>query len=210
MIKLILFDLGGVIYTSDRSESVKRFAALGLKDADSILNAYTQTGIFGDLEEGKITDKEFLEALKKDTGRDITWNDCRHAWLGYAADLPDRNIRILETLRQQGFRLALASNTNEFMMSWTCSNEFDGRGNSIKHYLDELYVSYKIGALKPSKHFFEYILDKENVKPEETLFVDDGPNNVNAAKSIGINTILAINGEDWTKDVLCMCAHTKI
>ena len=95
-------------------------------------------------------------------------------------------------------------------MSWTCSNEFDGRGNSIKHYLDELYVSYKIGALKPSKHFFEYILDKENVKPEETLFVDDGPNNVNAAKSIGINTILAINGEDWTKDVLCMCAHTKI
>ncbi len=210
MIKLILFDLGGVIYTSDRSESVKRFAALGLKDADSRLNAYTQTGIFGDLEEGKITDKEFLEALKKDTGRDITWNDCRDAWLGYAADLPDRNIRILETLRQQGFRLALASNTNEFMMSWTCSNEFDGRGNSIKHYLDELYVSYKIGALKPSKHFFEYILDKENVKPEETLFVDDGPNNVNAAKSIGINTILAINGEDWTKDVLCMCAHTKI
>lgn len=210
MIKLILFDLGGVIYTSDRSESVKRFAALGLKDADSRLNAYTQTGIFGDLEEGKITDKEFLEALKKDTGRDITWNDCRHAWLGYAADLPDRNIKILETLRQQGFRLALASNTNEFMMSWTCSNEFDGRGNSIKHYLDELYVSYKIGALKPSKHFFEYILDKENVKPEEILFVDDGPNNVNAAKSIGINTILAINGEDWTNDVLCMCARTKI
>ena len=210
MIKLILFDLGGVIYTSDRSESVKRFAALGLKDADSRLNAYTQTGIFGDLEEGKITDKEFLEALKKDTGRDITWNDCRHAWLGYAADLPDRNIRILETLRQQGFRLALASNTNEFMMSWTCSNEFDGKGNSIKHYLDELYVSYKIGALKPSKHFFEYILDKENVKPEETLFIDDGPKNVEAAKSIGVNTIQAINGEDWTKDVLCVCALTNI
>ena len=210
MIKLILFDLGGVIYTSNRNESVKRFAALGLKNADSRLSAYTQTGIFGDLEEGKITDIEFLEALEKDTGKEISWNDCRHAWLGYAADLPERNIKLLETLCKQGYRLALASNTIEFMMSWTCSNEFDGKGNSIKHYMDELYVSYKIGALKPSRRFFEFILDKENVKPEETLFIDDGPKNVEAAKSIGINTIQAINGEDWTKDVLYVCAHTNI
>lgn len=210
MIKLILFDLGGVIYTSNRNESVKRFAALGLKNADSRLSAYTQTGIFGDLEEGKITDIEFLEALEKDTGKEISWNDCRHAWLGYAADLPERNIKLLETLCKQGYRLALASNTNEFMMSWTCSNEFDGKGNSIKHYMDELYVSYKIGALKPSRRFFEFILDKENVKPEETLFIDDGPKNVEAAKSIGVNTIQAINGEDWTKDVLYVCANTNI
>ena len=210
MIKLILFDLGGVIYTSNRNESVKRFAALGLKNADSRLSAYTQTGIFGDLEEGKVTDIEFLEALEKDTGKEISWNDCRHAWLGYAADLPERNIKLLETLCKQGYRLALASNTNEFMMSWTCSNEFDGKGNSIKHYMDELYVSYKIGALKPSRRFFEFILDKENVKPEETLFIDDGPKNVEAAKSIGVNTIQAINGEDWTKDVLYVCAHTNI
>lgn len=210
MIKLILFDLGGVIYTSDRDESVKRFSALGLDNADSRLNAYTQTGIFGDLEDGKITDKEFLEALGKDIGHEISWNDCRHAWLGYVADLPERNIILLETLRKQGYRLALASNTNEFMMSWTCSNEFDGKGNSIKHYMDKLYVSYKIGALKPSKRFFEYILDNENVKPEETLFIDDSSNNVDAAKSMGINTIQALNGEDWTKDVLYVCAHTNI
>ena len=48
------------------------------------------------------------------------------------------------------------------------------------------------------------------MKPEETLFIDDGPKNVEAAKSIGINTIQAINGEDWTKDVLYVCAHTNI
>ena len=76
--------------------------------------------------------------------------------------------------------------------------------------MDELYVSYKIGALKPSQQFFKFILDKENVKPEETLFIDDSLNNVQAAKSLGINIIHAINGKDWTKDILCMCAHTKI
>ena len=48
------------------------------------------------------------------------------------------------------------------------------------------------------------------MKPEETLFIDDSLNNVDAAKSMGINTIHALNGEDWTKDVLYMCAHTNI
>jgi putative hydrolase of the HAD superfamily len=159
---------------------------------------------------GKSQIKSSLRLWEKTLAMKLAGMIAEHAWLGYVADLPERNIKLLETLRKQGYRLALASNTNEFMMSWTCSNEFDGKGNSIKHYMDELYVSYKIGALKPSKRFFEYILDKENVKPEETLFIDDSLNNVDAAKSMGINTIHALNGEDWTKDVLYMCAHTNI
>ena len=48
-IRLILFDLGGVIYTSDRHEAVRRFGSLGLKDAEHQLNMYTQTGLFGAL-----------------------------------------------------------------------------------------------------------------------------------------------------------------
>ena len=54
-LRLILFDLGGVIYTSNRfSKLWKRFSHLGLKDAEERLNMYTQNGaIFGALEEGK-------------------------------------------------------------------------------------------------------------------------------------------------------------
>jgi putative hydrolase of the HAD superfamily len=52
MIRNIIFDLGGVVLTLDQSQSVRRFEALGLKDAEERLNAYTQEGIFGDLEGG--------------------------------------------------------------------------------------------------------------------------------------------------------------
>ena len=208
-IRLILFDLGGVIYTSDRHEAVKRFESLGLKDAENQLSMYTQTGLFGALEEGEISDKEFIAQLSKEVGRPLSWNECRHAWLGYATFLPQRNLDLLLRLRQMGFRLALASNTNSFIMSWTDSNDFDGKGNSIRYYLDELYVSYRIKALKPSPAFFEYILQKEGVKADEVLFVDDGPRNVEAAHKLGIHTILAVNGEDWTKDVLGLCARTN-
>ena len=117
-IRLILFDLGGVIYTSDRHEAVRRFGSLGLKDAENQLNMYTQTGLFGALEEGKISDKEFVAQLSDKVGKSLSWDDCRLAWLGYATFLPQRNLDVLLRLRHMGFRLALASNTNPFMMSW--------------------------------------------------------------------------------------------
>ena len=34
--------------------------------------------------------------------------------------------------------------------------------------------------------------------PDETLFIDDGPRNVEKASQIGIHTFCPVNGEDWT------------
>ena len=59
MIKTILFDMGGVVITLDQRQAIERFKSLGLADAEQRLDAYTQQGIFGDLEAGKITDEEF-------------------------------------------------------------------------------------------------------------------------------------------------------
>ena len=53
MIKNIVFDLGGVIMTIDQSQAVRRFKELGLEDAEQRLDPYTQSGIFGDLEEDR-------------------------------------------------------------------------------------------------------------------------------------------------------------
>ena len=48
MVKNIVFDLGGVIMTLSQDQAIERFEGLGLKDARQRLNAYTQSGIFGD------------------------------------------------------------------------------------------------------------------------------------------------------------------
>ena len=40
-----------------------------------------------------------------------------------------------------------------------------------------------------------------NMIPEETLFVDDGEKNIEAAKALGIRTLKAINGEDWRDEL---------
>lgn len=201
MIKNILFDLGGVIMTLSHPDGVKRFKELGVKDAEKQLDPYTQTGIFGDLEEGKITAEEFRLALGEMVGREVSFAECKHCWLGYRADLPMRNLEVLKKLRKEGYRLILLSNTNPFMMDWAESEEFDGMGHSIHDYFDATYMSYRVKTLKPSEYFFRYVLEKEGIKPEETLFLDDGPRNVAMAAEMGIHTFCPENGSDWTFEI---------
>ena len=72
MIKNILFDLGGVIITLDQQQAIRRFQEIGLKDADQRLDAYTQEGIFGDLERGAISAETFREKLSELIGKEVT------------------------------------------------------------------------------------------------------------------------------------------
>lgn len=201
VIKNIVFDLGGVIMTLDPAEALRRFKALGLSDAERYLDAYTQSGIFGNLEEGKITAEDFRSKLSSLTGHELTFDECKHAWLGYRKDVPQRNLDLLKELRAKDYRLILLSNTNPFMMDWALSSEFDGKGSSLNNYFDALYLSYRLGIMKPAPDFFRQVLDNENILPEETLFVDDGPRNVEAAGKLGFMTMCPDNGSDWTGEL---------
>lgn len=200
MIKNIVFDLGGVIMTIDHAEALRRFKALGLADAERQLDPYTQTGIFGDVEEGKITADEFRRELGRMVGRELSFEECKHAWLGYRKEVPARNLDLLKRLRAEGYRLVLLSNTNPFMMDWGLSPAFDGKGGSLGDYFDALYMSFRIGVMKPDPAFFKHVLGKEGIRPEESVFVDDGPRNIEAARALGFNTFCPVNGTDWTAD----------
>lgn len=201
VIKNIVFDLGGVIMTLDPAEALHRFKALGLSDAERYLDSYTQSGIFGNLEEGKITAEDFRSKLSSLTGHELTFDECKHAWLGYRKDVPQRNLDLLKELRAKDYRLILLSNTNPFMMDWALSSEFDGKGSSLNDYFDALYLSYRLGIMKPAPDSFRQVLDNENILPEETLFVDDGPRNVEAAGKLGFMTMCPDNGSDWTGEL---------
>ena len=128
-------------------------------------------------------------------------DECAFAWQGYCGELPQRNLDTLIALREQGYRLMLMSNNNPFVMGWAQSDQFDGNGHGIGDYFDALYVSYQHGIMKPDLAFFKKVLDTERILPEETLFVDDGWRNVEAARQLSIQTFCPKNGEDWTKEI---------
>ena len=201
MIKNIVFDLGGVIMTIDQEEAVRRFKELGLANAERHLDPYTQTGIFGDIEEGKITAEDFRIKLSRMIGKELSFNECKYAWLGYRKEIPQRNLEILKRLRSDNYRLILLSNTNPFMMSWAMTKDFDGGYASLEDYFDAIYLSFRIGVMKPNPKFFQVVLDNEDILPEESLFVDDGSRDVEAASKLGFNIMCPVNREDWTDDL---------
>ncbi len=193
----VVFDFG-----VDLGIVIDRFKALGFENVEEYLNLVCQHGIFGDFETGLIDEEGFRGRVSKAVGREVTMDECRHSYMGFFSTVPERNIDLFKKLRAEGYRLSLLSNTNPFVMEWALSKAFDGHGHSLDEYLDSLYVSYEMKVMKPDEKIFRMMLESENVAPSKVLFIDDGPKNVEAARKIGINTIQAINGEDWTEDVL--------
>ena len=198
LIRNIAFDLGGVVIALSYEQAVKRFEEIGLSDARKHLDAFCQQGIFGDLEKGVITPEEFRTEISRLVGRELSHDECRYAWHGYVEAVPQRNLQMLLRLRQLGYKVCLLSNTNPYMMQWAMSNEFDGNGHSIEYYFDHLYLSYQCKQMKPSPEIFRMMLEGQQSSAEETLFIDDGQKNIEAAKALGIQTLFPKNNEDWT------------
>lgn len=200
MIKNIVFDFGGVIADIDRDRAVQAFFQLGLEDAETRLDKYHQTGIFQELEEGKLTADEFRQKLSTLCGRELTMEETRRAWLGFFTGVDVRKLDYMLELKKS-YRVYLLSNTNPFVMSWACSPEFTTRGKSLADYCDKLYLSYQIGCTKPEPQIFHYMLKDSQIIPSETLFVDDGASNVRVGRELGMHTFQPENGTDWREEL---------
>lgn len=196
-IKNIAFDFGGVVLALSYEQAVSRFEEIGLANARQHLDAFQQKGIFGALEEGSITAEEFRQQLSLMVGRTLTMDECYYAWQGYLEYVPQKNIETILQLRQNGYKVCLLSNTNPFMMQWACSPAFDGGHHPIGYYFDRLYLSYECKVMKPSPEIFRMMLEGQQATADETLFIDDSPNNCAAAEALGIHTLCPHNNEDW-------------
>ena len=201
MIKTVIFDMGGVVITLDSEEAMRRFSALGLTDFAERMNPYTQKGIFGELEEGKLSEEEYRQKLSEVCGRSLTFDEVKHCWMGYMKEVPANKLATILDLKKKGYRVILLSNTNPYVSTWTDSEDFSGDGHSIDEYFDALYRSFEVKYMKPDERFFRYVLSQEKLLPEEALFVDDGPRNCAAASELGIRTFCPENGADWTEEI---------
>ena len=202
-IRNIAFDLGGVVLALSYEQAVRRFEEIGLTDARQRLDAFEQKGIFGDLESGRISAEDFRRELSLLVGRELTMDDCYQAWHGYVDHVPSRNLKAILSLRARGYKVCLLSNTNPFMMQWA-DKDFDGEGHPISYFFDAMYLSYECKAMKPRREIFEMMLKGQHAQPEETLFVDDGPRNVEAARALGMQTLCPQNNEDWIEPLEAM------
>ena len=72
------------------------------------------------------------------------------------------------------------------------------KDNIYPHLFDKMYFSHITGKRKPEREAYLQIIEENNIKPEECIFIDNDVKNIAGAKSLGINTIL-ISSPDLLK-----------
>ena len=194
-ITTLIFDFGGVLIDLDRDRSVNHFKALGVENADALLNNYVQSGIFLQLEDGSITAQEFRDGIRKETGKELCDQDIDQAFLSFLISVPDEKMELLLQLKQQ-YRVVLLSNTNPIHFTWCQGAVFNYKGHNIHDFFDHCYLSYQMKSSKPEPEIFQKLLAEEGVSPEHCLLLDDGEQNCKTAQALGINTYLVKPHED--------------
>lgn len=197
-IKNLLFDFGGVIVSINKDNAVKRFQEIGVDRIEDYLGEFRQEGIFLQLEEGTISREEFYHELRKLAGKHISDEDIDSGWLAFLTGIPAYKFDLLKELRKK-YNVYLLSNTNPIIMGWADTNDFSPSGEPISAFFDQMFWSYKMGQTKPSKESFEMVIEGAKINPAETLFLDDGQSNLDAAEKLGFKTYLVDQEEDLRK-----------
>lgn len=196
MIKNIVFDFGGVIADLDKQKAVEAFKSLGIQEAEKYLDPYLQSGAFLEVENGKTDAAGFIAAMQELSGRELSFAQVQYAWLAFITGISRKKLDYILSLRDRHYNTYLLSNTNPFIMDWACSERFPW-GLPLDAYFDKMYFSYKAGFTKPDERIFRYMLGDSGIKPDETLFVEDGKANIDTAGKLGFRTYCPLNGEDW-------------
>ena len=184
-ITTIIFDLGGVILNIDYNLTIMAFNELGIKESSSFYSKKNQNSIFNDLETGRISNQKFIEKIKELTNIDDD-KKIISAWNKMILDLPAKRVSLLKRLSKK-YNLFLLSNTNSIHINYIETKIGKQRWCDFKNIFNKIYLSHLIKSRKPSKKAFKFILNENNLKSEEVLFIDDSPQHIKTAKKLGIN-----------------------
>lgn len=183
----IIFDLGGVILNIDYTRTIEEFGKLGITDFQHFFSKQVQKNFFDEYEKGLISSAHFIEKVKTFLPPSISESEIKKAWNAMLLDLPTERLELLEKLRKK-YKLFLLSNTNEIHITEFnnyLQNQFSF--TDLSPYFDKMYLSYQLGMRKPDTEIFRYVLNQNNLKSEEVVFIDDSPQHIESSKRLGIN-----------------------
>ena len=121
------------------------------------------------------------------------------AW--HAIEVHEDVLDGVRALAARGVIRALTTNQNEPRAAWMRENlPYD-------ELFDAQFYSCEIGLAKPDPAYFTYVLDALGVRPEDALFMDDTPANVEAAARLGLRAELFARDGGRTELDRILAAH---
>ncbi len=184
--KNLIFDIGDVIIDIDYLVTIGEFQKLSAVDFSQIVSYNKQNKIFDLFEIGKITAQQFRDELKQFLKAGTTDDEITRAWNSILINYPQPKIDLLKELKTH-YKVFALSNINEIHVdSLNEAAKAQFGADNFGSFFHHAYYSNEVGFRKPEKEIYQLVLQKENLIAGDTFFVDDKAENVEAAKTLGI------------------------
>ena len=178
-IRAIISDIGRVIVGVDVSRAMQGLSTSIPLSPKEIWSAIEKDPRFVDLQDGRITARDWHLHIVRRLGGNLTYEQFIQAW--NAALLP-------ETLQPDSlwaglskkYRLSLLSNTDPIHVA-----HMESTFTFFKYFPVRIY-SCVVGSSKPNPVIYQDALRATKVKANEAVFIDDLEENVASAKSLGM------------------------
>ncbi len=191
MIKLIIFDVGGVIlYFND--EIYKHMLSKKSKIRYNELSAVMDP-ILLKMDIGKATLKDLERALRDKFGitkGQMAWNETYKSM----AKVDNKMIALIKKLSNK-YDIAILTNTCRSRYLYAFKKFMN------KDLFNGRFASCYLGMSKPDGRIFNHVLKKMHSRSSESVFIDNMEQNVRGAKMAGINGIKFVNVAQLLRDL---------
>ncbi len=180
-----IFDVGNVLIQLRPMDFVLRMAGgdrIGVDWDANPLQRLRDDPVLDLLERGRATEAEFFEAVRRCLSASLEDSDIRSAYLSILGRPMPGMAELIGELRARGMRVVGLTDISP------------GHLHGIMSYpavalLDDLIASCRTGHRKPEAGAYRAALAALGTRPEETLFVDDRPENVVGAAVLGLHAL---------------------
>jgi putative hydrolase of the HAD superfamily len=141
-----------------------------------------------ELERGRITETEFLGALRRELEADLGHEPELHRFADIyfeALDVNEPMIGMMRKARSRGYRMALlTNNVREWEPHWRAMVPVD---EIFEVIVDSAYV----GLRKPEPEIYELTVERlgDGLGASDCLFIDDVEVNIDAARNLGMRAV---------------------
>lgn len=179
MIEAIIFDFGDIFINLNKDAMKNAFHTLELEEWNEDMKILNKN-----FEVGKISEKEFLSGMQKHVPN-ASLETIKQNWNTILMDFPLYRLEFLQILSER-YKLFLLSNTDSIHIQHFEETVGESFYSNFYQCFEKVYFSFELGMRKPNEDIYNYVLQKHNLSPKRTLFIDDKKENTDSASKLGI------------------------
>ena len=174
--KNVVFDLGRVVFAQDPAKSTAEF-----KQFFSYVSLTPMPQFWTDYDMGVLSFEQVAEELAAYRGVEP---DFAREMITIAIGKQETirpTEKLIDELKAAGYKLYVLSNMSREFIDFL-------RKQKVYENFDGDVVSCEVGIVKPMPEIYDLLIERFDLDPAETIFIDDRKENVDAAAAKGIAT----------------------